>query len=100
MPDNSTSPWLAGLRLDEFPGLSTDAQVAQAASRIGADILSPSAESFISPSPDPAMTGYIQFTTKDMVDEAHSLGMMVKPWTVGFRLQSVQLHGRLILVLG
>jgi hypothetical protein len=82
MPDKSTSPWLAGLRLDQFNGSSISVQVAQAAHALGADILSPSAESFVSPSPDPAMAGYVPFTTKEMVDEAHDLGMIVKPWTV------------------
>jgi len=83
MPDNTTSPWLAGLRLDQFPGPSTAEQVAQAAHWLGADVLSPSAESFASTSQDPAMPGYAPFTTKDMVDVAHDLGMVVKPWTVG-----------------
>jgi hypothetical protein len=85
MPDNSTSPWLAGLRLDQFPGVSTAMQVAQAAHQLGAAILSPSAESFMSPSPDPTMMGYVPFTTKDMIDEAHNLGMVVKPWTASLR---------------
>lgn len=88
-PDNSTSPWLAGLRLDQFPGLSTEAQIARAAHQIGADILSPTAETSVSPSPDPAMMGYVPFTTKDMVDEAHRLGMTVKPYTVN-RLNIVE----------
>jgi glycerophosphoryl diester phosphodiesterase len=89
MPDNSTSPWLAGIRLDQFPELSTAAQVAWAARQIGADVLSPSAESSVSPSPDPAITGYVPFATKEMVDEAHGLGMTVKPWTVN-RLNIVE----------
>ncbi|PCH33296.1 PLC-like phosphodiesterase [Wolfiporia cocos MD-104 SS10] len=82
MPDNSTTPWLAGLRLDSFPGPTLGHQVAQAAQAIGADILSPSADSFYSPVPDPSMSGYQTFTTKEMVDEAHKLGMAVKVWTV------------------
>jgi len=89
MPDNSTSPWLAGIRLDQFPGMSTAVQVAHAARQLGADILSPSAESFVSPSPDPTMAGYVPFTTKDMVDAAHDLGMIVKPYTVN-RLNIVE----------
>ena len=83
MPDNSTSPWLAGFRLDQFPGMSTAMQIAQAAHQLGADILSPSADSSVSSSPDPTMAGYVPFTTKDMVDAAHDLGMIVKPFTVG-----------------
>jgi len=89
MPDNSTSPWLAGLRLDQFAGLSIPVEIAHAAHWLGSDILSPVAESLASPSPDPAMTGYIPFTTKDMVDEAHNLGMTVKPFTVN-RLNVVE----------
>ncbi|KAI0935902.1 hypothetical protein AcV5_004191 [Taiwanofungus camphoratus] len=82
MPDNSTTPWLAGRRLDSFPGPTLGAQVAQAAQSIGANILSPSDISFLSPVADPAMPGYKTFTTKDMIDEAHKLGMEVKVWTV------------------
>ncbi|OBZ79244.1 Cytochrome b-c1 complex subunit Rieske, mitochondrial [Grifola frondosa] len=82
MSDNSTSPWLGGLRLDAFPGPTAAAQVAQAAYSIGADILSPAAESSSTPVPDPDMPGYITFTTRDMIEEAHRLGMLVKVWTV------------------
>ena len=81
MPDNSTTPWLAGLRLDDFSG-SVSQQVAQAAHSIRADVLSPSASSFETPVPDPAMDGYVTFTTREMIDAAHERGMKVKPWTV------------------
>ncbi len=81
-PDNSTTPWLAGLRLDSFPGPTLAHQVAQAAHSIGADILSPAASSFETPVPDPDMEGYASFTTKEMIDAAHQLGLKVKPWTV------------------
>ena len=81
-PDNSTTPWLAGLRLDSFPGPSLAQQVAQAAHSIGADILSPSASSFKTPAADPQMEGYVEFTTKEMIDTAHKLGLQVKPYTV------------------
>ncbi|TFY54727.1 hypothetical protein EVJ58_g8689 [Rhodofomes roseus] len=89
MPDNSTTPWLAGLRLDSFSGPTVGHRVAQAAHSIGADILSPSARSFFSPALDPAMEGYEAFTTKEMVDEAHKLGISVKVWTVN-RLNIVE----------
>ncbi|KAI0768633.1 PLC-like phosphodiesterase [Trametes elegans] len=82
MPDNSTTPWLAGIRLDAFPGPTLSEQVAQAAAHIGADILSPSAESYETPVPDPALEGYMTFTTREMVKEAHKLGLFVKPFTV------------------
>ena len=73
--DNSTSPWLAGLRLDEFSGLSLGVRIANAASFIGAQILSPAAVDYSRPE-------YALFTTKDMVRRAHQVGMSVKPWTV------------------
>ncbi|KAL1952254.1 hypothetical protein VTO73DRAFT_1403 [Trametes versicolor] len=81
-PYNNTTPWLGGLRLDAFPGHSLSERVAQAAHHIGADVLSPSAESFETPVPDPAMEGYVAFTTPEMIEEAHRLGMLVKPWTL------------------
>jgi glycerophosphoryl diester phosphodiesterase len=86
MPDNSTSPWLAGLRLDEFPGPSTSLQIAQAAHSLGVDILSP--EVFVTPPRDPMRPEDELFTTKEMVDEAHRLGLAVKPWTVRFTSSS------------
>ncbi|KAF9243899.1 PLC-like phosphodiesterase [Melanogaster broomeanus] len=58
-----TSPWLAGLRLDDFPGPSLGERMAQAAHAINADILSPSGTAFI-----PSF--------------AHSLSLRVKPWTL------------------
>ncbi|CAL1696216.1 unnamed protein product [Somion occarium] len=79
--DNTTTPWLAGLRLDAFPGPSFEEQVAQAAHYIGADILSPAAVSSEG-AVDPAFTDFIPFTTKPMVEEAHRLGLQVKPFTV------------------
>ncbi|KDQ54804.1 hypothetical protein JAAARDRAFT_349685 [Jaapia argillacea MUCL 33604] len=82
MPDNSTSPWLAGLRLDSFPGPTIGMQVAQAAHSIHANILSPSASSFETPVADPRMDGYQFFSSRDMFEEAHRFGMKVKPWTV------------------
>lgn len=91
MPDASTSPWLAGLNplnpsTPEERALlnaSTPSErVAQAASLIGADILSPSAESYVSPVSDPNLEGFAWFTTPGMVHEARRLGLQVKPWTV------------------
>ena len=85
-PDNTTTPWLAGLRLDAFPGPSVGEQVAQAAASIRADVLSPAATAEDSPVPDPDMDGYVSFTTKAMIDTAHKLGLKVKPWTVSYVL--------------
>ncbi|GJE87811.1 PLC-like phosphodiesterase [Phanerochaete sordida] len=79
--NNATTPWLGGLDLNLFPGPTFEQQVAQAARYIRADILSPAAtgDSHVA---DPTMDGYVPFTTKVMVDEAHSLGLEIKPWTV------------------
>lgn len=83
MPDNTTSPWLSGLRLDDFPGASLGEQIASAADDINADILSPAFAAPLSAAPNPAaIPEYEFFTTEDMVRRAHRLGMLVKPWTV------------------
>ena len=83
------SPWLAGLDLNSFPGRSIGEKVAQAAHALGADILSPSAESFVSPSPDPSIAGYESFTSPEMVRESRKLGMQTKVWTVSSSLVSL-----------
>ena len=80
-PDNSTSNWLAGLRLDAYNG-TTGQQVAEAAHAIDADILSPAGVSHLSKSVDPNIDGFLYFTTEDMIVKAHELGLQVKPWTV------------------
>ncbi|KAJ7225883.1 PLC-like phosphodiesterase [Mycena pura] len=64
-------PWLAGLNLQAFPGSSLGLKIANAANSINATILSPS-----------AYPSNLSLTTKEMVDHAHELGMLVKPWTV------------------
>ena len=65
------STWLAGLSLSSFLGPSLPEQIAQAAGSLGVHILSPDSSRLTE-----------DFTTKEMVDEAHRLGVMVKPWTV------------------
>ena len=91
MPNDSTSPWLAGLnpvrpstKLERsvFNARSPSERIAQAAHFIAADILSPSAESYLSRTLDPSLPGFVWFSTPEMVREAHRLGMSVKPWTV------------------
>lgn len=62
--DAEKSPWLGGLDIKDFKG---DAM--KAAKAIGADIVSP----------------YYGEINKNMVDEAHELGMKVVPWTVNSR---------------
>lgn len=76
------SPWLAGLRLEDFPGSTMEAQLVNAAKYIRADVLSPSAFYWNGTSHDPSMPGYIPFVTKDMISEAHQLGIEVIPWSV------------------
>ncbi|KAF7339995.1 PLC-like phosphodiesterase [Mycena venus] len=71
MPDNTISPWLGGLNLQNFSGSSLSVKLANAAHYINASILSPDA--YDSPN---------SLTTKEMVDQAHYLGMLIKPWTV------------------
>ncbi|KIJ45617.1 hypothetical protein M422DRAFT_206908 [Sphaerobolus stellatus SS14] len=83
--ENSTegvSPWLAGLNLSNFNGSTLGERIVQAASFIGADIVSPQATSKLSPVLDADEDDYIPFTTYEMVRAAHQLGMLVKPWTV------------------
>ena len=50
--------------------------------RIVVFIFQPNAIAPNSTTSDPAQPGYVAFATKAMVDEAHKLGMEVKPWTV------------------
>ena len=84
-PDNSTSKWLAGIRIDEFPGANMGAKLANAAASIGAGILSPDGISSIGTGIEPSDSDYISFTTKDMIRRSHELGMEVIPWTVSDR---------------
>ena len=62
--DKERSPWLGGLDIKDFRG-----NPVQAAKAIGADIVSP----------------YYMEISKEMVEEAHKLGMKVVPWTVNNR---------------
>lgn len=71
MSGDAVSPWLAGLNLENFSGSSLGVKIANAAHSINATILSPSA--YDSP---------LSLTTKEMVNQAHHLGMLVEPWTV------------------
>ncbi|GAA6014165.1 hypothetical protein JCM10207_006119 [Rhodosporidiobolus poonsookiae] len=75
------SNWLAGIDVDSFEGETVGERVVRAAHSIKADFLSPTATSYASTAQDPALEGWIPFTNKTMVETAHELGMMVKPWT-------------------
>ncbi|KAI0344130.1 PLC-like phosphodiesterase [Trametopsis cervina] len=81
-PGNTSTPWLGGLQLSLFPGPTFGQQVAQAARYIHANVLSPAAKHDDSPVIDISQESFISFTTKAMVDEAHELGLEIKPWTV------------------
>lgn len=59
--DKKTSPWLAGLNINDFHG-----DYVKAAKAIGADVISP----------------YWEELSPQLVREAHELGMKVVPWTV------------------
>jgi len=89
--DNGTSPWFGGLRLEDFPGATIGAQIANAAKSIKADVLSPNAYYFNSTATDPSLPGYIPFTTRDLIDAAHEVGLTVIPWTVNWLACSIQL---------
>ena len=73
------SSWL-DLNLDDFPGSTVGAKLAEAAASIGADILSPSAIAYNGNATalDPAFEGYTSFVNQTMVDRAHELGLLVK----------------------
>ena len=82
-PDNSTSKWLAGLRIDNFPGASLGEKISNAAASIDAGILSPDASLSVETGMDPSDPSYVPFgMMKDMIQRSHYLGMEVKPWTV------------------
>ena len=69
------SPWLGGIDIDDFGG-----SFVVAAHSFGADAVSP-----VHGTPQNGgvgQPGYTPFTTKEMVKEAHKLGMLVIPWTV------------------
>jgi len=74
------SPWLAGIRLSDFSGSSLGVKAVNAAKSIKANIMSSmdAATTVV----DPALPGYVPFTTREMIDRAHQVGMTVKPWTV------------------
>ncbi|KAH0278685.1 putative glycerophosphodiester phosphodiesterase, partial [Aureobasidium melanogenum] len=74
---NSKYPWLGGLDLDDFSG-----DWVAAAHSIGSSILSPNHGTGNSSDATVNSPLHEPFTTKDIVDKAHALGMQVIPWTV------------------
>lgn len=71
---------MAGLRLSDFEGSTLGVKAVNAAKSIKADIMS--SMDIATPVLDPTLPGYVPFTTKEMIDRAHKVGMTVKPWTV------------------
>lgn len=72
------SPWTGGIDMDDF-----DCNLPAAAASFGADAISP-----VHGHPqDGRITdaGYQPFTTREMVEQAHALGLRVIPWTVNDR---------------
>ncbi|TMR94353.1 glycerophosphodiester phosphodiesterase family protein [Nonomuraea basaltis] len=69
------SPWLGGIDVDDFGG-----DPLKAVKSFGADAFSP-VHGFPQNGKitDP---GYVPYVTKDMVDQAHALGLKVIPWTI------------------
>lgn len=69
------SPWLGGIDFDDF-----DCSLVAATASFDADAISPvhgdpQNGSVLDP-------GYVPFTTRELVEEAHAAGMEVIPWTV------------------
>jgi hypothetical protein len=88
-PGNTTSVWLAGQKVDPRSSIPIGVQIARAAHAIGVDALSPAA---IANGTDPNISGYVGFTSKEMIDEAHKFGINVLPWTV--RLHQASFSGK------
>ncbi|KAH8926659.1 PLC-like phosphodiesterase [Atractiella rhizophila] len=79
------SPWLANLKIEDFPGDEPSAQVVYAAQSIGASIISPSYRAYNSgdqSTNDIGEPGFVPFINSTMVNTAHELGLYVIPWTV------------------
>jgi glycerophosphoryl diester phosphodiesterase len=68
-------------------------KLAQAAHSIGAHVLSTDAIAPNSKGWNPNKPGFVEFTTRKMVEESHKLGLEVKPWTV----DDLDLVSRLVL---
>jgi glycerophosphoryl diester phosphodiesterase len=76
------SPWLGGIDIDDFEG-SLQQQYVAAAHSFGSDAVSPvhgDPQGGTVNDPD-----YVPFTTPELVDAAHAVGMKVIPWTVSDR---------------
>ena len=79
---DGASPWLGGLDIDDFDGSLQQRYVAAVAS-FGADAVSP-----VHGDPQGGTVetpGYVPFTTPELVEAAHAVGLQVLPWTVNDR---------------
>lgn len=90
---HSVSKWHAGLSIESFPGETIGQKIVNAAHAIGADILSPAAESS---EIDPKEQKYVPFTTWEMIQEAHKNGLLVKPWTVSAKSPNTELLEKIL----
>ncbi|MBD5784877.1 glycerophosphodiester phosphodiesterase [Cellulosimicrobium terreum] len=72
------SPWLGGIDIDDFDG-----DLVAAVDSFGADAISPVHGDPQNGSIDDP--GYVPFTTRQLVDDAHDAGILVVPWTVDDR---------------
>lgn len=78
------SPWTGGIDMDDF-----DCNLPAAAASFGASAISP-----VHGLPQSAGindAGYSAFTTREMVEQAHALGLKVIPWTINDKATMVQL---------
>ncbi|PRX47618.1 glycerophosphoryl diester phosphodiesterase [Prauserella shujinwangii] len=69
------SPWLGGLDIDDFGGSPVRAVRTFGASALSPVHGNPQGGSVTDP-------GYVPFTTRELVEEAHAAGIKVVPWTV------------------
>lgn len=78
------SPWTGGIDMDDF-----DCNLPAAAASFGAAAISP-----VHGLPQSAGIndpGYAAFTTREMVEQAHALGLQVIPWTINDQATMTQL---------
>jgi Asp-tRNA(Asn)/Glu-tRNA(Gln) amidotransferase A subunit family amidase/glycerophosphoryl diester phosphodiesterase len=78
------SPWTGGIDMDDF-----DCNLPAAAASFGASAISP-----VHGLPQSAGindAGYSAFTTREMVEQAHALGLKVIPWTINDQPTMAQL---------
>ena len=73
--------WLGGAKIEDYDGVDPTIAAALIAKDIKSDIISP-AEKTSDSSSSLSSPQYTPFLTKQLVDFAHDLDMLVKPWTI------------------